>query len=64
MRIPQFILVLIFSVAISCHSASEDKAITVDLVSSPLTANQSAEKVLMPKIQMAKESFNFGEINS
>ena len=58
----QFILVLIFSVAISCHSASEDKAITTDLVSSPLTANQSAEKVLTPKIQMDEESFDFGEM--
>ncbi len=62
MRIPQFILVLIFSVAISCYSASEDKAITTDLVNSPLTANQSDEKVLMPKIQMDEESFDFGEI--
>ena len=62
MRIPQFILVLIFSAAISCHSASEDKAITTDLVSSPLTANQSAEKVLTPKIQMDEESFDFGEM--
>ena len=42
--------------------ASDDKAITTDLISSPLTANQSAEKVLMPKIQMAEESFDFGEI--
>ena len=62
MKTPQFILVLIFSVAISCHSASEDKAITTDLVNSPLTANQSAEKVLTPKIQMDEESFDFGEM--
>jgi len=62
MKTPQFILVLIFSVAISCHSTSEDKAITTDLVSSPLTANQSAEKVLIPKIQMDEESFDFGEM--
>ena len=62
MKTPQFILVLIFSVAISCHSASEDKAITIDLVNSPLTANQSAEKVLTPKIQMDEESFDFGEM--
>ena len=62
MKTLQFILVLIFSVAISCHSASEDKAITTDLVNSPLTANQSAEKVLAPKIQMDEESFDFGEM--
>ena len=62
MKTPQFILVLIFSVAISCHSTSEDKVITTDLVSSPLTANQTAEKVLTPKIQMDEESFDFGEI--
>jgi len=62
MKTLQFILLLIFSVAISCHSASEDKAITTDLVSSPLTENQSAEKVLIPKIQMDEESFDFGEI--
>ncbi len=62
MKTPQFILVLIFSVAISCHSESEDKGITADLVNSPLTANQSAEKVLTPKIQMDEESFDFGEM--
>ena len=57
MRIPQFILVLIFSGAISCHFASEDKAITTDLVNSPLTANQLAEKVLIPKIKMDEEGY-------
>ena len=62
MKTLQFILVLIFSVAISCHSASEDKTITTDLVNSPLTANQSAEKVLTPKIEMLEDSFNFGEM--
>lgn len=62
MKRQQFIGLLIFSVAISCYSASEDKAITTDLVSSPLTANQSAEKVLTPKIQMDEESFDFGEM--
>ena len=46
MRIQQFILVVICSLAISCDSASEDKEIAADLVSSPLTANPSAEKVL------------------
>ena len=62
MKPQQFIRLLIFSIAISCHSASENKAITTDLVSSPLTANQSAEKVPTPKIQMDEESFDFGEI--
>ena len=62
MKTLQFILVLIFSVAISCHLASEDKTITTNLVNSPLTANQSAEKVLAPKIQMDEESFDFGEM--
>jgi hypothetical protein len=62
MTTQQFILAVIFLVAISCHSASEDKVITTDLVSSPLTAKQSAEKVLMPKIQMDEDSFDFGEM--
>ena len=62
MTTQQFILAVISLVAISCHSASEDKAITTDLVNSPLTANQSDEKVLMPKIQMDEESFDFGEM--
>jgi len=62
MKIQQFILVVICSLAISCDSASEDKEIAADLVSSPLTANPSAEKVLTPKIQMDEESFDFGEM--
>ena len=62
MKTPQFILLLIFSVAISCNSAPEDKAITTNLVNSPLTANQSAEKVLTPKIEMLEDSFDFGEM--
>lgn len=62
MKTSQVILSIIFLVLISCHSASYDKAITTELISSPLTANQSAEKVLTPKIQMAEESFDFGEI--
>jgi hypothetical protein len=62
MKTQQFILVFIFLVVISCHSASDDKAITTELISSPLTADQSAEKVLTPKIQMIEESFDFGEI--
>ena len=63
MKTPQFIRLLIFLLVISCHSASEDKEISTDLVSSPLTENQSAKKVLTPKVQMDEESFYFGEIN-
>ena len=62
MKTLQFILLLVFSVAISCNSAPEDKAITTDLVNSPLTANQSAEKALTPKIEMLEDSFDFGEM--
>jgi len=62
MKTPQCILLLIFSVAISCNSALEDKAITTDLVNSPLTANQSAEKALTPKIEMLEDSFDFGQM--
>ncbi len=62
MKTLQFTLVLILSVATSCNVSSEDKEITSNLVNSPLTANQSAEKVLTPKIQMNEENFNFGEI--
>ena len=62
MKTPQFIRLLIFLLVISCHSASEDKEISTDLVSSPLTENQSAKKVLTPKVQMDEESFYFGEI--
>ena len=62
MKTPQFILSIIFLVVTSCNLASDDKEITTDLISSPLTANQSAEKVLMPKIQMVEESFDFGQI--
>ena len=62
MKTSQVILSIIFLALISCHVESDDKAITTELISSPLTANQSAEKVLTPKIQMAEESFDFGEI--
>ena len=60
MKTSQVILSIIFLALISCHVESDDKAITTELISSPLTANQSAEKVLTPKIQMAEESFDFG----
>ena len=51
MKTPKFILLLIFSVVLSCHSASENKAITTDLVNDP-----SAE------IEMLEDSYYFGEI--
>ena len=62
MRISQFILLVISLVITSCYSESEDQEITTDLVSNPLTENQSAEEVLIPKIQMDEESFDFGAI--
>jgi len=62
MRTQQFILAVISLVVISCYSVSEDKVITTDLVSSPLTAKQSDEKVLMPKVQMDEAIFDFGEM--
>ena len=62
MTTQQFILAVISLVVISCYSVSEDKVITTDLVSSPLTAKQSDEKVLMPKVQMDEAIFDFGEM--
>ena len=53
---------LFFLIIISCSSTSEDKQISTDLINNPLTAVQSVEKVLMPKIEILEESYNFGEI--
>ncbi len=58
----QFLLLSILSLAIACTSSSDDKAITTDLVASPLTANQSANKVEIPEIEMLETSFDFGEM--
>ena len=58
----QFLLLSILSFAIACTSSSDDKAITTDLVASPLTANQSANKVAIPEIEMLETSFDFGEM--
>jgi len=62
MKTPQFLLLFLFSVAISCNSSSDDKAITTDLVASPLTANQSAKTVAVPVVEMKETSFDFGEM--
>ena len=62
MKTPQFLLLFLFSVAISCNSSSDDKAITTDLVASPLTANQSAKTVAVPFVEMKETSFDFGEM--
>ena len=58
----QFILFLVSLVVVSCSSSSADKAITTDLVASPLTANKSAKTVVTPKIEMLETSFDFGEM--
>ena len=62
MKITQLFLLLFFSAAIACNSSSADKAITTDLVASPLTANKSAKTVVTPKIEMLETSFDFGEM--
>jgi len=57
------LIILIVSLALaSCSSSLDEKNITADLVSSPLTANGKAEKVLTPNIEMLETSFNFGEL--
>ena len=62
MKTPQFLLLFLFSVAISCDLSSDNKAITADLVASPLTANQSAKMVAVPVVEMKETSFDFGEM--
>tara|TARA_B100000768_G_scaffold133705_1_gene124494 strand:- start:98 stop:553 length:456 start_codon:yes stop_codon:yes gene_type:complete len=47
---------------LSCITSSDEKKITTDLITSPLTANMKAEKVLTPKIEILETSYNFGEI--
>ena len=58
----QLILLLVSLALVSCHSSSDEKTITTDLVNSPLTANSNAEKVLTPNIEMLETSYNFGEM--
>ena len=62
MKTPQFLLLFLFSAAISCDLSSDNKAITADLVASPLTANQSAKMVAVPVVEMKETSFDFGEM--
>ena len=57
-----FILLLVSLALMSCSLSSDEKTITTDLVSSPLTANSKAEKVLIPNIEMIETSYDFGEM--
>ena len=61
-KMKQLILLLVSLALVSCNSSSDKKTITTDLVSSPLTANSNAKKVLTPSIEMLETSYNFGEI--
>ena len=58
----QLILLLFSLVLVSCSSSKDEKAITTDLVNSPLTANSKAEKVPTPTIEMPTTSYDFGEM--
>jgi hypothetical protein len=46
----------------SCVNGNKPKDL-IDLVQSPLTADEDADEVEMPEIALEKESFDFGEIN-
>ena len=46
----------------SCVNGNKQKDL-IDLVQSPLTADEDADEVEMPEIALEKESFDFGEIN-
>ena len=46
----------------SCVNVNKQKDL-IDLVQSPLTADEDADEVEMPEIALEKESFDFGEIN-
>ena len=61
-KMKQLILLLVSLALVSCHSSSDEKTITADLVNSPLTANSNAEKVLTPNIEMLETSYDFGEM--
>ena len=56
-----FTLILSVIVLASC-SNSDDKKITTDLVNNPLTANENADPVAMPVIEVAQDFFDFGEM--
>ena len=49
-------------ILVSCTNDKEQK-ITTDLVQSPLTADKNADKVVMPKIDVEQDFFDFGEMN-
>ena len=53
-------ILLVFFLA-SC-SNSDDKLIITDLVNNHLTANEDADPVAMPVIKVAKDFFDFGEM--
>ena len=59
MKALQFISLIIAIVLTSC--SADDKKITTDLVKNPLSANPN-HTATMPKIQMAEESYDFGDI--
>ena len=55
-------LFLAFLFLSSCANDSERKA-TADLVRNPLTAARNTEEVLMPKIEIDKDFFDFGKMS-
>ena len=55
-----FTLILLVIVLASC---SNDKKITTDLINNPLTANENADAVAMPVIEVAQDFFDFGEMH-
>ena len=56
-----YTLILSVIVLASC-SNSDDKKITTNLVNNPLTANENADAVAMPVIEVAPDFFDFGEM--
>lgn len=50
-----------FLVLFSCGNNKQDKT-NMDLIQSPLTAQNDADKVAMPEIEINNDSFDFGEI--
>ena len=56
-----YTLILSVIVLASC-SNSDDKKITTNLVNNPLTANENADAVAMPVIEVAQDFFDFGEM--
>lgn len=52
---------IVFLFLYSCAQENQHRIIG-DLVQNPLTANDDIDKVLMPKIQLDKDFFDFGKI--